>query len=216
MKYQIIVTQNKVKKMRLHRCNTEPTAIRKFQDITKSNKVLFPQRYVNSRGIKEVKYEILLMKEREENDVNRMSRDELGRLIEERTNNEKWVIINKKQFFVEEKFLVFGYQGRLTAKDIIKDIVMKKPANLKDHKQVIYALNKVIIQDSLNFDIIVCKNVDDAMRLHNTLQEFCQRYKQKVLFQGKASPKVRSEIWKKIHEVTGWKYDQIWRSSTRP
>jgi hypothetical protein len=168
------------------------------------------------KKVKPVFYEILFLKEKEETDNVFFERDELGRTSEVKIKTDKWSILHKDEFFYEEKFTVYGFNKRLETKEIIKLILLKKSKTFMV-KQVNYVVNKVLIHNNGDFDIIVCKNKSDARRLHNVLKEFTETNNVKgIMFTGLVGRRNRTELYKKIVEKTGWTINKVYRSSTRP
>lgn len=216
MLYRIIITQNgKRKKILYEGGNLENTKQRYFK-IKDSNKVLFPKKSIAYKKIKMVTYEILLLKEKEETDIDYFDRDDLGRTIPIKLKSDRWTVLHKDEYFFEEKFTVFGSEKRLETKDIIKKILLKKTKE-DNIKLVNYVLNKVLIHQNGDFDIITCKNTSDAKRLYYTIKEFCDQNKIKnIVFTGLIGKNSRTKLYKKITEKTGWTMNKTYRSSTRP
>ena len=141
----------------------------------------------------------------------------MGRNIEINVKSDKWTILHKDEYFYEEKFTVFGYDKRLDTKDIIRLILLRKHKGIL-LKQVNYVVNKVLIHQDGDFDIVVCKTKSDAKRLYEILREFYEsndRIKN-ILFTGLVGKRNRTELYKKIVKKTGWTINKVYRSSTRP
>jgi hypothetical protein len=65
--------------------------------------------------------------------------------------------------------------------------------------------------------MVLCKNLEDAQRLHHTLAKIAKKQKIKsLMFMGTATPATISRMYDLIHEETGWPYIKIRRTSTRP
>lgn len=216
MLYRIIITQNGKRKKILYEGKSETIAKEKYFSTRDKNKVLFPKKNNAYKKVKPVIYEILLLKEKEGDDSEYFDRDELGRTIPIRVNSDKWNIIHKDEYFYEEKFTVFGHSLRMDTKKILKMFVLNK--NKEDKiKQINYVNNKLLIHQNYDFDIIVCKNSSDARRLYKVLVEFCETNKVKnILFTGSIGSKNRTKIYKRIVEKTGWTFNKVYRTSTRP
>ena len=216
MLYKIIIVKNGKKKKVIYEGNNEIISKEKYFNIIDNNKVLFPKKSNAYKKVKPVLYEILYLKEKHINDTPFYEKDNLGRNVPVDINSNKWSLIHKSEFFYEEKFTVFGYDKRLETKEIIKLILLKR--NYKDKiKQVNYVLNKVLIYQNGDFDIIVCKNNSDARRLYKTLREFVETNKiRNVMFTGLVGKRNRTNLYKKIVEKTGWSMNKTYRSSTRP
>lgn len=217
MNYRIIIAKDNKKKKILYEGKNIHNAKQKFFSIVDKNKVLFPKKHNAYKKNKPVKYEILLLKEKEEDDNTYFDRDELGRTIELTVKNDSWSIIEKRPYEYEEKFSVYGFKKRLDTISIIKLILMKDIKKEHIIKQITYVHNNVTIQSDGNIDIVTCKCIDDAKRLHNLLRDFCKKNKIKnVLFLGKVSKKNRGKMYDIIIEKTGWKREKLFRTSTRP
>lgn len=218
MEYRVILTKNKKLRKILYKCRSNEFAINKFRQIIKENNVSFPQKFVNYRGIIPVKYELLLIKERDENDKNRIVRNEYGKLVEEISGNDKWVIIDRVPYQIEETFWVFGYnplKNRFDIKKIIKEILLKNIRKKNFTMQIIVVQNKLIFQSYDELEIIFCKNKADAIRLHDALMEAAITTRMdKLLFFGLAGDKMIGELYVKIQEKTGWKMKHVRRPST--
>jgi hypothetical protein len=158
----------------------------------------------------------MFLKEKEDSDSPFYVRDELGRNKPVDIKSDKWSLIHKDDFLYEEKFTVYGYDERLETKDIIKKILLRR--NKKDKiKQINYVINKVLIYQNGDFDVIVCKNSSDARRLYKTLREFCETNKvNNIMFTGLVGKRNRTKLYKRIVEKTGWTMNKTYRSSTRP
>jgi hypothetical protein len=84
-------------------------------------------------------------------------------------------------------------------------------------KQIIVIYNKVLIYNEDQFDMVICKNLEDAQRLHHTLAKIAKKQKIKsLMFMGTASKATRGLLYDLIHEHTGWPYKKIRRQNTRP
>lgn len=216
MRYKIIITKDGKKKKVLYEGPNENVAKEKYYNTKDNNKVLFPKENNAYKKVKPVKYEIMFLKEKEDSDTPFYVRDELGRTKPVDINSDQWSLVHKDDYYYEEKFTVFGYDKRLETKEIIKYILLRK--NKVDKiKQVNYVINKVLIYQNGDFDIIVCKNNSDAKRLYKTLKEFSETNKvNNIMFTGLVGKRNRTKLYKRIVEKTGWTINKTYRSSTRP
>ena len=159
--YRIILTQNGVYKKTLKRCMKKSTVYGTFHNLIKdNNNVMYPKQYINSKGIKFVKYKILVVKNTEENDEFRYQRDELGRLYKETPMFDKWTILTDSDYQIEETFWLYGKNHlteRITIHDFLKPLF--KYAYKKDTiKQLIVVNNKIVIYNEDQFEMLICKN----------------------------------------------------------
>ena len=218
MEYRVVLVCNGEYKKTLHRCKTRETAFINFHRIKDENNVLFPRKFVNTKGIKPIKYQICVTKPTEQSDTFRILRDEYGKLYTEQPLGD-WTILHSDDYEIEETFWLFGFnpkKERPTIKEIVKRLVHGAYSK-KMVKQIIIVHNKVIIYNEDQFDLIVCKNLEDAQRLHHTLAKIAKKQKIKsLMFMGTASKAMVGKMYDLIHEKTKWPYTKIRRTSTRP
>lgn len=220
MAYRIVLTKNGEYKRTLYKCQTRDTAFIHYRSMKKENEsVFFPRKFVNYNGISEVEYKMLIVKDIEEGDKNRFVRDKFGKLYEEQPLGGIWTILDSCEYNFEETFWVYGFNpktDRKTIGDIIK-LLMKGAYKQKMVKQIIVVHNKLVIHSEEHFEMVICKNKEDAQRLHHALHKATLKTKIKsLLFMGTASPATVSTMYEIIHEKTGWPYTKIRRTSTRP
>lgn len=192
--------------------------------MAENEKVIFDVKYNNSqfKDIRESKYEIAIIKYREENDPKTTTiRNELGDNIEQITTSERWVIYEKKPYKREETFWVYGFHPIAQRKDfsfIYNTIVKPKTINKEDTLNVMLFKNKVVFE-SLNgeMDMVICKNKSDGIRLYNLIEEWCNKDKEAkyYLFTGDWTKQVKIMV-NKIQKLTNWDDRKIRRSSTKP
>ena len=217
MKYRVILTSNGEYKKTLHISKTRETAFKNFHKIKDENKVYFPKKFINSHGIRPVKYEICITKPTEEGDVFRTRRDDYGKLYTEPPLGD-WTILHSDYFEIEETFYIYGYEEkeRPTITEIVKRLMVNAHSK-KIVKQVIVVYNKLIIYNEEQFELIICKNLEEAQRLHHTLGKIVKKQKIKsLLFMGTASKANIGRLYDLIHDETGWPYKKIRRTSTKP
>jgi hypothetical protein len=105
---------------------------------------------------------------------------------------------------------------RPTISEVVKRLMQGAYAK-KMVKQVIVVYNKLIIHNEDQFDMVLCKNLEDAQRLHHTLAKIAKKQKIKtLLFMGTASKAMIGRLYDLIHDETGWPYRKIRRTTTRP
>ena len=218
--HRIILTKNGKYKKTLHRCKTRETSFVNYHKIKDENEsIFFPRKFINYNGIKKVVYKILIVKDFEESDEPRVVRDRLGRLIVEEPIFGIWTVLDDSDYDVEENFWLFGkspIHDRVTVQDILK-LLIKGVNDKKLTKQVIVVHNKLVLYNENQFEMIICKNKEDAQRLHHSLYSAFKGNKIKnVIFMGTATPSTVSRMYEIIQNHTGWKMEKIRRTSTRP
>jgi hypothetical protein len=218
MEYRVVLVANGEYKKTLHKCKTKETAFINFYKIKDENKVLYPKKFINTSGIKPVKFQIYITKPTEEGDSFRLLRDEYGKTYTEKPLGD-WTILHSDDYQVEETFWVYGMDAkaeRPTISEVVKRLMQGAYAK-KMVKQVIVVYNKLIIHNEDQFDMVLCKNLEDAQRLHHTLAKIAKKQKIKtLLFMGTASKAMIGRLYDLIHDETGWPYRKIRRTTTRP
>ena len=219
MEYRIILLYNGVFKKTLHKSKTPQTAFLNYYKIKEENNVLYPKKFINSHGIKPVKYQICVTKTTEKGDTLRVLRDDYGKLYTEEPIGD-WTILASDSYQLEETFYIYGYKIKNGKRPNVTEIVKRLMVNAharKVVKQIIVVYNKLIIYNEDQFDMVLCKNLEDAQRLHHTLAKIAKKQKiRSLMFMGTATPATISRMYDMIHEETGWSYIKIRRTSTRP
>ena len=212
--YQIVLTENRKKIKVLHSYSREYDANYRFEKL-KSQEGFFPKTKVyKDKKLTDVNYEILLLKKREENDQNRIIKNELGKYVEETVNDDEWVILDSATYLMEENFNVSGANRKLTAKEIIEYIVTSNQQK-KNPKQIVMLNNKIVIE-GLELHVVTCKDIDETIRLYNKIRTYCFDKKiNDIIFFGSIPKENRKTWYKKIHERTGIGYNRLYRSNSR-
>jgi len=212
--YQIVLTENRKKIKTLYTYTRESDVNYRFEKL-KSQDIFFPKTKIyRDKKLVDVNYEILLLKKRDENDSNRIIKNELGKFVEEVLDDNDWVIIQNSSYPMEETFNVSGANRKLTAKEIIDHVVTTNKQK-KAPKQILMLNNKIVIE-GLDLFIVTCKDIDETIRLYNKVRTYCYDSKiTDIIFFG-SIPKDNRKVWyKKIHERTGIGYNRLYRSNSR-
>ena len=184
MVYRVILLRNGKYKKTMHRCRTEDTSFINYQIIKKENEgVIFPRKYINSNGIRPVRYKICVVKDFEEEDKQRVLRDDMGRVFKEKTLFNKWTVLASYEYNYEETFWLYGHDPIHDRKKIYE---IMKPLMVGAHrakytKQIIVVHNKLVIHSEEEFNMVICKNKSDAQRLHHALHKAAKKGKFKSL-----------------------------------
>ena len=220
MDYRVVLIRNGEFSKTLHKCKTSKTSFIHYQSIREENEgVFFPREFINSHGIKAVDYKIYVVKDIEEGDELRNLKDKMGRNYVEQPLLGKWTVLASDDYKIEETFWVCGHdphKERMTIKDILKELVVG--AHRKNYtKQIIVVHNKLVMHNEEEFSMVVCKNRDDAQRLHHTLQKAATKNRIKsLLFMGTATSASVSRLYDIILDNTDWSIEKIRRTTTRP
>lgn len=194
--------------------------------VKRNEEVLIPKEFTNtsykSKQLIDYNSEYLFLKKirntEKEDNVTVLPND-IGKMVEHKTTSERWKIIEKMPCLTEEKFWVYGFNPFNQRKDIrwvMENFIDK---NLKFPTQFIRLsvfFNKVIFRYDDDLDFIVCKNVSDAVRVYNKIEELYKKEK-RILFMGYIKPytdqcRTMLEILK---DKTGWPADKIEKNTTR-
>lgn len=218
MQYRVILLSNGEYKKTLYRAKKRETAFINFHKLIEKNKnVKFPKRFINTKKIKPVKFKICVTKPTEPTDVFRTIRDDLGKTYVEKPIGD-WTILASENYEVEERFWVYGFDSKANRQPI--DIIVKKlfinAFKKNSIKQIIVVHNKLIIYNEEQFDMIICKCLEDAQRLHHNLAKIAKKKKIKnLLFMGTASQATVSQMYTIIKEKTNWDIKKIRRMKTK-
>lgn len=220
MEYRVILTQNNEFKKQIHKSNNKLSAFTSFRaSVAESEDVMYEKKHVNNNGIVPVKYMLYIVKAHEEKDTKRFVQNPLGKWVEEDLLFDKWTIMDSIEYRIEENLWIYGYdprKERKTIRDVVK-VLMKGMGKHRTTKEVIVCHNKLIIYNEEEFDMVVCKCIEDAQRLHHLLYRTAVASKIKgLLFMGTANPVTISLLYEIIHEETGWPLTKIRRTTTRP
>jgi hypothetical protein len=221
-KYKIIITSRgkQVGKNNIGLYTDMASAIEAYNKIIEeSNNVIFPVKYLNvGKVITKAKYEVILLKKRDNKTKDAYFSNEYGKQVKASiVNNDKWVIYEKHLINKEETFWVYGYNpinNRKTYNFILNELVLNNINDKYNIKEIIVFKNKLLIKYDNDFDMVLCKNYNDAIRLYEMLKSRCYKIKT-ILFGGcykNGNHKIETEIVKK----TGWTYKKANRRNTKP
>lgn len=223
--FQIIVIKNNKQIEYIGSYKSETKANKVFHQMLKDcEKVVYPIRHTNQGPtIKEAKIELIMIKRKGDDESKTTQlRNDYGEYVEHETTHDGWVVYDKAPYYVEDTFWVYGFHPLFQRKDIhfIFDTIIKPKASKKDtFLNVMLYKNKLFLETISSSDLIICKNVSDAIRLYNTIEEYCTQHKLRyVMFSGdwNATSNLRQEIIAKIHKLTNWNKMKITRNSTKP
>lgn len=225
--YSIILTSNGKQKKCFKTFRTEQDARKAFYDMIEnnSNAVLFPIKHTNSNGIKDIKYELFIIKRIDggaEKSVT-MLRNDIGEFVEYDTNMSNWEIVDKSDWQVEETFWVNGYHPKYQRKTfswIFDNFIGGSKKDFSLFKNVLVYQNKLIVDDGDTVNIVFCKCVRDSFRLYNEIERVAMEQKYKnIMFSGNIRDLSKSTVsaWiDRLCEVTGFNRQKIKRNSLRP
>ncbi len=147
--------------------------------IEESKKVVCEVKYSNSDrlndDISSVSYEIVLLKTKEIGNKSRMIQNDFGKWIPEIVNDSNWVVLKREPYKKEAKFYIYTDNNAkvyYTLGDIIKNIILKNIHEDGMFKTIRVVHNKIVVlSDYDDFDMVICMNNKDALRVYNMLLE---------------------------------------------
>lgn len=222
--YHIILVNHDKMKEDLFWTDSEATVNKEFKTMVEENKsVVFPIKFNNNKTeIIESSYEIMIIKARDKTESRETKvMDEYGKFVNYATNDDDWIIYDRSPYYIEETFWVYGYHPRLQRKDfkwIYDNFISNNSNNKYLFKTVQLFKNKILIECNGKLDMVICKNKQDAIRMYNMIEEWCERDKMKYVgFMGDLSySRYKSDWITKIQKLTNWTRKKITRMSTRP
>ena len=203
--------------------HTYTDAYSKLCELEKeNNNVKFPRKYINKENVSNIKEEYLLLeKDRIGDKPDGLLRNEFGKFVEHKiTNNDTWVIRDKKIRYVEETFWIYGFDPKTERKNFtwIYDMLLKSSIETPyDIIRILVYKNKLIIKyDNKPMSMVMCKNKSDCIRLYNVISENLRHEKIKQIVCIGAYNTVsenRRQLEKDIMELTGWNKVKIQRAT---
>lgn len=222
--YHIILVNHDKMKEDLFWTDSEATVNKEFKTMVEENKsVIFPIRFNNNKTeIIESSYEIMIIKARDKTEsCETKVMDEYGKFVNYATNDDDWIIYDRSPYYIEETFWVYGYHPKLQRKDfkwIYDNFISNNSNNKYLFKTVQLFKNKILVECNGKLDMVICKNKQDAIRMYNMIEEWCESDKMRYIgFMGDLSySKYKSDWITKIQKLTNWTRKKITRMSTRP
>lgn len=174
-----------------------------------NKKIQFKQEYVKSKHkIIKTKYELLLVQKLDDGDIENVSliRDENGKFISNCfKDSPTHKILYKKEWFVEESFNVYGFDPQHDRKDysyIYNNIILNKT---DIYTRIFVYNNKLIHHYDDDFDMVICKDANQAITLYNKIEKTIDKKKYKnLLFMGKLSGSASVSFLDELEAKTGW------------
>jgi hypothetical protein len=161
----IILFKNKKKKRIIKGYKSEKRATEKFKSLIKENNVVFDVQYENAE---KSKYELALLTNTDSYQMPLFQEDELGRNEEVFISSETdYTIRQIKPFKIEEKIFDWNTNDRISFEELVKKYCIKK-----EMKSISTLHNKLVIQVNENFYVFSLKNIDDAHRLLETMENY--------------------------------------------
>lgn len=216
----ILLTKNKKRVMKMGSAWWRTDAQKIFNEILEKNRneVKFPVKIrtmskgkIRAENRTDTKWELLIVQKNDKDDDNvTQFRNDDGKFVDVQIiDKTEYKIIAREEWFVEEKFNVYGYHPKKDRKDytfILNELFLKKLDKIHDVLRVNVLVNKVIISHSEDFDFIICKNHEEAERLYDTLQndKLLSKNKNVIFFGDIVGMGQKKLMYNKMEEKTGW------------
>lgn len=187
-------------------------ALELYFDLLKKNReeVTFKQTVVKNYGkYVENKYELVLVKKLTPEESNNVTllRDDNGKFIENYlVDAPTHKILDKNEWLIEETFNVYGFDPQKERKtfDYIYNNIILKPQTNAYSRLFIYN-NKLIHHYDDDFDMVRCKNTQQAVKLYDTIEKKIDKKKYpNIFFMGKLSGTSVEWVISEIQKKTGW------------
>ena len=209
--YKIISCRNGVQNKFIGRYRDIKEAYDVFNALkTQDHNVIFPSNITGIHQIENSVDEYILI-EKNEDKTSTLLRNEYGKFVEQTTNKNGWIIIDKFRYKREEEFWVYGYNSKNDRKTflwIYNNLVMSDLYDNLDFKRIFLYKNKIVIKNDANeIELVLCKDESDAVRFYNKTEEWIKRDKIKqVLFMGDYSSisDRRRKLEDELIALTGW------------
>lgn len=225
--YHIITSSNGVQLKDIYSGVDYDSTFKKMKAIHEAleSEIEMPVRFIAkkySTGFTEANYALFMIKKCEDGDKNvNQIRNEYGKYVNTISNKEEWIVLEKMEYQIEEKFWVFGYNPKVDRKTfafIRENIIMPNSKDKYALKQIAVFKNKLVI-DSLNgFNMVICKNHQDSVRLYNEIVKLSEEKKLKyIAFEGDCRKGSHAyDLWfDKIKNNTQWTDRKILKKTTR-
>jgi len=217
-KFKLIIFQNNKQHHKIKDYSLKSAAFKRYEELREKNKknTLVPKTQISTCGrLKTVRYELVLMQKDIDNKLKpRKYLNEFGEWVQERALG-GWVIIKKCEWLEEEEFWVSNLKKRHTFNEIVKNLLEPRFGFFTN---VFIFLNKVVIDDGQNIDIIQCKTEKEAFILYELIKSYMIKNKKiEFLFTGYISADMRKKIRPRLVEITGLNRREFYRrASAKP
>jgi hypothetical protein len=214
--FQLILVENKKKIKTLYKSDSFDEIDRKFKKV-KSEPIVFPKNFIyksDKKILVPTIYEVLLLKSKNSDVDDKKVKKRMVLVGDIVGDDPEWDIVDKSVVFFEEIFAVTGANRKLTAMEIIEN-VMLSTQKVVETKQIFMIHNKIVIE-GLSLHMVMCKNEYDAKRLYGFMRNYCHDNKIKYIgFFGVMSRPSRKFWYKKLHKITGIGYNRLYRKTSR-
>lgn len=207
MNYFVVLFKNKQKKKIINKFKTRKKADNFFKKmIEDSDNVFFPKRTENG---KESYFELALMEKKENNKEQIYIKDELGRSIKVKTDDDNLTITKVFKFNIEESFVDYSNKNKIVFKDFEKKYLKKIGLKLLSKLN-----NKIIFQNDDYINLFTFKSDDDCERFLDNLISKLQKDKRGDCLVVKDVSKPQKKYLYNLLVGLGFPIDYLQRCST--
>lgn len=222
--YMVLLMKNKKRIGKIGKAWWKSQAYKLFNDSIAENraKVKYPEKITkltSNGGSRSNLYEIIIV-QRVDPDASGENvtfiRDEHGRFIEHVViDNDRYIILDKAEWYIEEKFNVYGYHPIKDRKsfDFIMENIILNDLERDTCRRIFTFRNRLVVQYDSDFDFITCKNAKESERLYDTIEKEAKGNPY-LLFTGRLSKDMSNWFLDEMVEKTGWSREACARSKT--
>jgi hypothetical protein len=165
MNYLIVLFKNKVKKKIIKKFKTSNRANNFYESLlSESNNVIFNKEYENGFSFK---YEIAILEKTSGTFLPVFLKDELGRNVKVKLDDEDFSIKKITSYYVEELILDTSLNKKINSEEFIKLYL-----NGSGLKLVSKLNNKIVVQNDNVFNLFTLKNDYDSSRFIDRISDF--------------------------------------------
>lgn len=217
--YKIISCRNGIQNKFIGKYRTIEDAYNVFNELKFNDKNIIFQSVITGDDKMKNSVDEYIIIEKTDSKPN-VLRNEYGKLVEQNVNKDGWVIIDKYRYKREETFWVYGYNSKNDRKTFLwvyNNLVINDSDGF-NFKRVFLYKNKLIIKDDVeNIEMVLCKDVSDAVRMYNKIEEWVKIDKNKqILFLGDFSDigDRRRKLEDELIKLTGWSKKKVQMKTT--
>ena len=217
--YKIISCRNGIQNKFIGKYRTIEDAYNVFNELKFNDKNIIFQSVITGDDKMKNSVDEYIIIEKTDSKPN-VLRNEYGKLVEQNVNKDGWVIIDKFRYKREETFWVYGYNSKNDRKTFLwvyNNLVVNDSDGF-NFKRVFLYKNKLIIKDDIeNIEMVLCKDVSDAVRMYNKIEEWVKIDKNKqILFLGDFSNigDRRRKLEDELIKLTGWSKKKVQMKTT--
>ena len=161
-KFLIVLFKNNSKRKIINKFMTFERAKSYYNNlIVESEKTIFPEGYSNG---KKIDYELAIISSEKKLEEVKFLKDQFGRQIKLELEDNNFKIIEIKPYKIEESFVDSKTKKKIDTKKFIE-----KYLKTTDIKLISKLNNKIILQNDDKINLFVLKNMDDADRFIDSL-----------------------------------------------